>query len=127
MVQDLNIPIEIVGCPTVREPDGLAISSRNAYLTPSERIQAVSLSKSLFAATDRVKMGERRTPPIIDEIRMTLAAAEPAAIEYVEIVDARKLEPLTHIDRPARICVAVHIGSCRLIDNVGVDATEPTR
>ena len=122
MVQDLNIPIEIVACPTVREPDGLAMSSRNAYLSPQERRQAVLLSKSLFAAADHVKMGERGTSSLVDEIRTTIATAEPATIDYVEIVDARTLESLEQIDRQARICAAVHFGSCRLIDNVGIDA-----
>ena len=75
MVQDLNIPIQIVACPTVRDPDGLAMSSRNAYLSPQERRQAISLSGSLFAAADRVKMGERGTSPLINEIRKTIATA----------------------------------------------------
>ena len=123
----LNIPIEIVACPTVREPDGLAMSSRNAHLSTQERRQAVLLSKSLFAAADRVKMGERGTASLVDEIRTTIATAEPATIDYVEIVDARTLESLKQIDRPARICAAVHFGSCRLIDNVGIDAPPPSR
>ncbi len=127
MVQDLNIPIEIVACPTVREPDGLAMSSRNAFLSPHERSQAVLLSKSLFAAADRVKTGERGTSSLVDEIRTIIATAETATIDYVEIVDARSLELLEQIDHPARICVAVHFGSCRLIDNVGVDAPATSR
>ncbi len=122
MVDDLNMPIEIVACPTVRHPDGLAMSSRNANLSPKERSQALSLSKSLFCAADRVKLGEDRTGPLVDKIRSTIMAAGPAIIDYVKIVDAHTLESLETIDRPARICLAVRIGSCRLIDNVGIDA-----
>lgn len=122
MVDDLNIPIEIVACPTVRHPDGLAMSSRNANLSPQQRAQALSLSQSLFCAADRVKLGEARSAPLVDQIRSTLTAAGPAIIDYVKIVDARTLESLETIDRPARICLAVRIGSCRLIDNVGIDA-----
>lgn len=124
MVQDLNIPIEIVGCPTVREPDGLALSSRNRYLSPGEREQAASLSRALYAAVDRVAAGEREVDLLVDGIRNELLAAGPAKIEYVDIVDASTLELLTFIDRPARICLAVRIGPCRLIDNVGVDTAK---
>lgn len=122
MVRDLNIPIEIVGCPTVREPDGLAMSSRNAYLTSAQRTQATCLSRALFAAADRVQQGERTVPAILGELCGTILAAGPATIEYIDLVDANTLELLSTVDRPARICLAVRIGSCRLIDNVGVDA-----
>jgi pantoate--beta-alanine ligase len=125
MVRDLNIPIEIVPCPTVREPDGLAMSSRNAYLRPSDRRQATSLSRALLAARDRARGGERNVRSLVGGIREAILAAGPAKIDYVEIVDAQTLESLASIDRPARICLAVHIGSCRLIDNISVDI--PTR
>jgi len=125
IVRDLNIPIEIVGCSTVREPGGLAMSSRNAYLTPEQRNQASCLSRALFRAENRIRAGKRGIPAIVGGIREKISAAGPFQIEYVEIVDAETLEPLTIIDRPARICLAVRIGSCRLIDNVGVD-TSPT-
>jgi len=122
MVRDLNIPVEIVGCPTVREPGGLAMSSRNAYLTPAQRNQSGSLSLALFRAANQISAGKRNTAMIVDGIREAITTAGPAQIEYVEIVDADTLEPLTIIDRPARICLAVKIGSCRLIDNIGIDA-----
>ncbi len=122
LVRDLNIPIEIVGCPTVREADGLAMSSRNAYLTPVQRSQAARLSRSLFSAVERVRRGERAAAAIMDGIRREISSAGPAQIEYVEVVDAHTLQRLSIVDRPARICLAVRIGSCRLIDNVGVDA-----
>lgn len=121
MTTDLNIPIEIVGCPTVREADGLALSSRNVYLNPWERIQAVSISRALFAAIEGIKHGERDASKITDNIRKEILAAGPATIEYVSAVDAVDLTPLTQFDRRARICVAVRMGKCRLIDNVAVD------
>ena len=121
MARDLNVPIEIVGYPTLREPDGLAMSSRNAYLSPAQRQQAVSLNRGLFAAVERVGDGERDVRRITDRIREQILAAGPADIEYVDVVDATTLELLREVDRPARICLAVRIGSCRLIDNVGVD------
>lgn len=125
MVRDLNIPIEIVGCPTVREPDGLAMSSRNVYLTPAQRTQATCLSRALFDAADRVQQGERTVPAILGELCGRILVAGPVTIEYIDLVDAETLERLRTVDRPARICLAVRIGSCRLIDNVGVDA-QPT-
>ena len=124
MVQDLNMPIEIAACPTVREPDGTALSSRNRFLSPGERKQAASLSRALFAAVARVADGERDVSAIVDEIRREILGAGPVEIEYVEVVDAATLELITVIDRPARICLAVKIGSCRLIDNVGVDMVD---
>ena len=125
MVRDLNIPNEIVGCPTIREPDGLALSSRNAYLNPAQRRQAASLSRALFAAVDRVRRGERNAAAIAGGICGEILSAGPAQIEYIDVVDANTLESLSIVDRPARICLAVRIGSCRLIDNVGVDASAP--
>lgn len=122
MVRDLNMPIEIVGCPTVRDPDGLAMSSRNAYLCPGDRRQALSLSRALFAARDAIGSGRRDVAAIVSQMHRTILDAGPASIDYVEIVDALTLQPLSTVDRPARICLAVWIGSCRLIDNVGVDA-----
>ena len=122
MVRDLNLPIEIVACPTMREPDGLAMSSRNAYLSDRERRQAVSLSRALLRAADRMAVGERDAAEATRAIREEILAAGPADIEYVEVVDTDTLERLNIVDRPARICLAVRIGSCRLIDNVGVGA-----
>ena len=121
MACDLNIPIEIVPCPTVREDDGLAMSSRNAYLSSEERTQAAGLSRALFAAAEHVRSGERDSAKITGEIRKEILAACAAEIEYVDIVDAESLVVMSTIDRPARICLAVRIGSCRLIDNVALD------
>lgn len=121
LVRDLNIPVEVVGCPTVREPDGLAMSSRNAYLVPAQRAQAACLYQALNRACTRAAGGVRRAAELIDGIRGDILAAGPAGIDYVEIVDAVTLEPLTAVNRAARICLAVRIGGCRLIDNVAVD------
>ena len=121
MVRDLNMPIEIVGCPTVREPGGLALSSRNAYLSPQEREQASCLSWALFKAVDRIEAGQDDIARIVQGIRETILEAGEARIEYINVVDAWTLESLSIVDRPARICLAVRIGPCRLIDNVGVD------
>lgn len=125
MARDLNIDIEIVGCPTVRDTDGLALSSRNAYLSAQQRIQALSLSQALFAAAKRVRNGAQAAAAIVQEMRNAILAAGPATIDYIAIVDPESLEPMATVDRPARICLAVRIGSCRLIDNLAVDPTTP--
>jgi pantoate--beta-alanine ligase len=121
MVRDLDVPIEIVGCPIIREPDGLAMSSRNVYLSDEERERARCLSRSLFDAVRRVQSGERTCAELTRRIRQQIETAGPSTIEYIEIVDAETLEPLATVDRPARICLAVRIGQARLIDNIGVD------
>lgn len=120
MVHDLDLPIEIVPCPTVREPDGLAMSSRNAYLSEGEREQATSLSRALLRARDRVTAGERDAVVLTEGIREEIRAAGPAEIQYAEVVDPETLDPLKTIDGTARICLAVRIGTCRLIDNIAV-------
>jgi len=125
MARDLNLPIRIVGCPTVREEDGLALSSRNAYLTRTQRRLARSLSQALFAARKRVAEGERRVATLVAEMRASIEAAEPAQLDYLEIVDPMTLESLTSVKRGARACLAVRIGKCRLIDNLALDAPEP--
>jgi len=118
MVADLDMPIEIVPCPTVREDDGIAMSSRNRYLSPAERVQARAISRALFDAVKQVGDGKVDAQPIVDTVRATIQAAGSCTIDYAELVDAETLVPLSRIDRPARLCVAVRIGSCRLIDNI---------
>ena len=120
MVRDLNLPVEIAACPIVREKDGLACSSRNRYLSPSERSQAAVLSRALFSARDRIAAGHKRVKELVTRIRAEILTAGPAKIDYVEIVDAETLDSLTEVDRPARIVLAARIGPCRLIDNVAV-------
>lgn len=121
MVRDLDLPIEIVGCPTVREAGGLAMSSRNRYLSVEQRHQALSLYQALTEARQAVTAGTRDVAVLCDMIRRRILAAGDARMDYVSIVDAASLEALQTVDRPARMCVAVRIGDCRLIDNMPVD------
>ncbi len=118
MVRDLNFPICIIRGPTVREPDGLAMSSRNAYLTPDERSQAVVLSRALEKAQLLVREANvRDTATLIAAIRNAIEHAPDARIDYVEIVDDVTLEPVNAVDRPCMAAVAVFFGKTRLIDN----------
>ncbi len=118
MVADLNLSIEIVGCPTLREPDGLAMSSRNAYLSTAERAQAVSISQALFAARYAVAAGNNDAKAIAQSARQRLVEGGITSIDYVEIVKAVSLEPIAVVDGLARMCIAVRIGKTRLIDNI---------
>jgi pantoate--beta-alanine ligase len=118
MVRDLNFPIEIIGVPTVREPDGLACSSRNQYLNASERAQAPALRAALLAAAQMAKDGERSASRIIDSARAILARAPLARIDYVELVDAENLRPLDSLRPNSLLALAVFFGKTRLIDNI---------
>jgi pantoate--beta-alanine ligase len=119
LVADLAMGIEIVGLPTVREPDGLAMSSRNAYLSPRERTRALSLSRALFAARDRVAAGERDARQVVGGAR---AALDVDRLDYLELCDAATLTPLVQVDRPAVLLVAAFVGRTRLIDNIQIGA-----
>jgi pantoate--beta-alanine ligase len=119
LVADLAMGIEIVGLPTVREPDGLAMSSRNAYLSPAERARALSLSRALFAARDRVAAGARAAAALVDGAR---AALDVDRLDYLEICDAETLTPVARVERPSVLLVAAFIGRTRLIDNVRIGA-----
>lgn len=118
MVVDLNWPIEIIVCPIVREADGLAMSSRNQYLGPQQRQQALCLYRSLAAARDMVAGGERCVAAIDAAVRRMIEAAGTCTIDYVEIVDPETMQPLAELAGPALVAVAVRIGSARLIDNM---------
>jgi pantoate--beta-alanine ligase len=117
MVIDLDMGIQIVGVPTVREPDGLAMSSRNAYLSPPERARALSISRALFAARDAAAGSVRAAADLVADAR---AALDVDRIDYVELVDADSLQPITDVARPAVLAIAVFIGRTRLIDNVRI-------
>lgn len=117
MVLDTNLPITIVPCPIVREPDGLAMSSRNVYLTPEERQSATVLYRSLCWAQERVQAGERDAQRIRQGVYERIAQEPLARIDYVEVVDAETLEPVVCIERPTLVAVAVYFGKARLIDN----------
>lgn len=116
MVRDLNFPIEIVPCPTVREPDGLAMSSRNSYLSPQERQAATVLQRALKAADDLFRQGERNAALLKAKVWEVLGKEPLVRPQYVEIVDAETLAPVFSIERPAVILLAAFVGNARLID-----------
>ncbi len=118
LVRDLNMKIEIIGAPIVREEDGLAMSSRNVNLGPDARKQARCLSRGLFGAKERFESGVVQSATLIAAARAVIAASPLAKIDYIEIRDAQTLEELTVIDRPALMATAVRFGQTRLIDNV---------
>ncbi len=121
MVRDLNLPTEIVPCPIVREPDGLAMSSRNVYLSAEERVAARVLYQSLQWAQAQVEAGERNAIRLREGVYQRIAAESLARIDYVEVVDAETLQPVEHIERSTLIAVAVFFGKARLIDNTVVN------
>lgn len=118
MAADLNMPVIIRTVPIVREEDGLAMSSRNSYLSPSERKQALCLSASLKICQEMFENGERNVFSLIEAMKKRIAREPAAMIDYVEICAADTLEPLETIDRPAVVAIAVKIGKPRLIDNM---------
>jgi pantoate--beta-alanine ligase len=120
MASDLDLDVEIVTCPIIREPDGLALSSRNAYLGPEERRAALVLSASLREAERAIGAGERDAAGIIAGIRALIEAEPLARIDYVEAVDPSSLEPVGELRGDVLIALAVFVGSTRLIDNIRV-------
>jgi pantoate--beta-alanine ligase len=118
MVRDLNFPIEIIGAPTVREADGLACSSRNQYLSAAEREQAPVLQHALQEARSLAASGERFAPVILEAARGVIAAASLARIDYLELVDAETLQPVSVVGPQSLIAVAAFFGQTRLIDNL---------
>jgi len=117
MAADLAMPIEVIGCPTVREPDGLALSSRNVHLSPDERAAAPVLRRALLAARARPEAGERDGDALRAAMRDTLGEEPLAAIDYVSVADATTLAELDRVDGPALLSLAVRFGTTRLIDN----------
>jgi pantoate--beta-alanine ligase len=117
MARDLDVPVQIVGMPTVREADGLAMSSRNAYLTPEERAAAPVLSRALAQAAQMVARGVRDANEIRGCVEATIRAEPLASVDYVSIAAAGTLEELERIDGPALLSLAVRFGATRLIDN----------
>ncbi len=118
MTLDLDLPIEIVGCPIVREPDGLALSSRNAMLAPDERARAVALYQSLRAAEQLIAGGERDVEALTAAMRCLIDAARPTRIDYISFVHPQTLQPVARVTGPTLIALAVRIGTTRLIDNM---------
>lgn len=117
MVEDLNFDIEIVGCPIVREFDGLAKSSRNTYLSLEERKAACILNKSLISAKKALNLGERKAARIKDIISEKLGSEVLAKIDYIEVVDSLTLKSVENIESSILVAIAVYIGKTRLIDN----------
>jgi pantoate--beta-alanine ligase len=117
MVTDLNMDIEVVGHPTVREPDGLAMSSRNAYLSSADRQRATAISAGLSAARDQVEKGERRASVLLAKAT-SLIVQGVDRIDYIELRDAQTLRPVDNVDGPAVMLVAAFVGNTRLIDNL---------
>lgn len=117
MVKDLNFDIEIVGCPIIREDDGLAKSSRNTYLNPDERKAALCLSRSLEVGKKLIAEGETNAKKVVDAIKAEIEKEPLAKIDYVEMVDWNNLEALETVQKPLLCAMAVYIGKTRLIDN----------
>jgi pantoate--beta-alanine ligase len=118
MVRDLNLPVEIVVCPIVREPDGLAMSSRNAYLSPRERKSALVLHRSLTRLRNRFDQGERNAANLIEAGRQVLAQEPAVRVDYLEIVDPATLDPVQELRSTTLVAIAAFVGNTRLIDNI---------
>lgn len=117
MAEDLNMDINVVGCPIIREDDGLAKSSRNTYLTPEERKAALILYKAICLGEELAQNGERDCSVIIDEMKKKINSEPRAKIDYVKIVDSKTMQPVDKIENPVLCAIAVYIGKTRLIDN----------
>ena len=120
LVRDLHLDVEIVPCPTIREPDGLAYSSRNVYLAGPERRSATVLYRALQAARRDYRAGERRGDRLVVRMTETVAAEPGATLDYAAVVDPASLEPLHEVEGAARLLIAAHVAGVHLIDNMAV-------
>jgi pantoate--beta-alanine ligase len=118
MVRDLHLSVEVVGMPTVRESDGLAMSSRNLYLPPEERKAALALYRSLQKAKELIQKGERKADQILQEMKAILQSEPLIRIDYVQICDAKTLQEVKQIERDVVVALATYLGKTRLIDNL---------
>jgi pantoate--beta-alanine ligase len=118
MVRDLNFPLKLVICPTVREPDGLAMSSRNRYLTTSERMQSLTLYRALSEARDEVHRGIRGARELLNTMMRVMQNEPSVHVEYIEVVDPETLLPIEDVSEGALLAIAARIGGTRLIDNI---------
>ena len=125
MVEDLQIPVEVVGCPTVREADGLALSSRNRYLSPEERAIAPLLYGSLQAAKDRFRQGERAREPLLQAVQTELAKEPKVKAQYIDLVHPTTMKSLETIETEGLVAIAACIGNARLIDNLRLKTRRP--
>jgi pantoate--beta-alanine ligase len=126
LVRDQNFPVEIVVCPIVREPDGLAMSSRNAYLNADERRRALVLRRSLMRVEEAFREGEKNGERLIAAARAVFAQEPQVQLDFFEIVDPDTLDSIERIDRSTLVAVAAYVGKTRLIDNVILNPTIPT-
>ena len=117
MVEDLNMNLEIIGCPIVREEDGLAKSSRNTYLSEEERKAALILSKTIFMGQKMVEEGETDAAKLVEAMKANIQTEPLAKIDYVKAVDGLTMQQIPEIKSPALVAIAVYIGKTRLIDN----------
>ena len=124
MARDLSLPADVVGCPTVREVDGLALSSRNAYLTGDERAAAPVVHRALQAGRAAIEGGVREAAVVRSAMRELITAEPLADLDYAEVVDARTLQPVDPLVGDLRLLVAVRLGRARLIDNIGVQVPD---
>ncbi|MBI5480967.1 MAG: pantoate--beta-alanine ligase [Deltaproteobacteria bacterium] len=122
LARDLDLDVEIVGIPTVREPDGLAMSSRNAYLSSDDRARATCLHRALVKAREAAAGGERDVAALCALAVGIISAGQPTRIDYVEARDAETLQPVARLERPVVMALAVFFGATRLIDNVVIQA-----
>ena len=125
LVADLAIPIEIVACPIIREASGLALSSRNQYLTPTKKQQAAKIYRSLQQAKQAFTEGELNSRTLVEIVRQELDSAEEVKIQYVELVDPTSLQSLEQIERAGLLAIAAYVGSTRLIDNIVLQKRQP--
>jgi pantoate--beta-alanine ligase len=125
MVRDLNLAVKIVVCPIVREADGLAMSSRNAYLDPEQRKRALVLHRALIAVQGLAEAGERDTSKLLAAGREAVARESAVRLDYLEIVNPDTLDPVEHVSGRVLVAVAAYVGSTRLIDNVLLDIARP--
>ena len=125
VVQDSNFPVEIIICPIVREPDGLALSSRNVYLSPQQRKSALVLYRALQEMRSRFEQGERKSAPLIQAGNRVLAQEPGVRLDYLEIVDPDTLEAVAETNNTALVAVAAFVGSTRLIDNIVLAGAQP--
>ncbi len=124
MVKDLNMDVEVLGHPIVREKDGLAMSSRNVYLSPEERQAALRISRSLGVARELVAQGVREAPEVLRKVREVLTPDEGLKIDYVELRDPETLKEVSHINGPTLLAIAAFVGKARLIDNAIISPIE---
>ena len=122
LVDDLNLPVAVIGCPLVREPDGLARSSRNAYLPPDERDAATVLWRALTAAADAIRAGERDGATLEAVAQSTIRSEPRVRPDYAELVDAHTMQPAARVDGELVLAVAAFVGRARLIDNLTITA-----